>query len=204
METRSKTAAAAAAAAARATGTMAAGGLAGLIGGILAGAKDPQLTQTFIRNIPKLISQNWKKSAIIDYVINLIATSAQLNPRLLRSVIIKFIYTHEVLNKSNKEQFNYGKSIGKNLKNLYTEYSRIPETGTGSTYKHIRSGVLKTSVIQPMIGKVFGGVGKLLTGKGVSFSMGRKVASRSPVRARRRAASRSRRRAASRSRGRSH
>lgn len=182
--------------AAKKAATGAAGAVLGLVAGTAAGIKQPNLTQKLITNIPKMMAQNWKESQILRYITDQIANSSQLNSNLLHKIIIKLLYTHEVLNKSEKEKFNYGKNIGKNISALYNKYKKIPSNGEESRYKNIKRGVLSSAVVQPVLKKAAGVatkvVGGLLTVTATRIATRRKPNKRSESVQRRRSKSASR------------
>ena len=157
---------------AKSAATGVAGGVLGLVAGTAAGIKQPELTQKFVTNIPRMLSQNWKESQILRYITDQIANSSQLNKKLLHSVIIKLLYTPDVLNKSERDQYNYGKNLGKNLSRLYNKYKKVPVTGDPSRYAKMKSGVFngalpkvsKTVKVVGTVGKIAGTPFKLVGG----------------------------------------
>lgn len=124
------------------TATAVAGGAAGLTAGVVGGISGSQLERQLILDVPALIAGDWEKSRIIRYISEKIAESTELEPAKVHSLLLKLIMTGRVLNKNKETQVNWGRNLGRQLADVYINYSKIPKT-RNSPYKNVKNGVLR-------------------------------------------------------------
>jgi hypothetical protein len=119
------------------------GGLAGLSAGVYGGVTGSKLEKELILDVPALISGDWAKSRIINYVADVLAESMELPPAKIHKLLVSIALTPKVVHKRNKNgQIQWGRNIGSQLANVYTNYSKIPTSGP-SRYSNVTSGVIR-------------------------------------------------------------
>jgi hypothetical protein len=123
--------------------TTVAGGLAGLSAGVYGGVTGSKLEQELIQDVPALVTGDWEKSRIIRYISEVIAESMELQPAKIQRLLVSIALTPKVVRNRNKNgQIQWGRNIGSQLANVYTNYSKIPTTNR-SKYSNVTSGVIR-------------------------------------------------------------
>lgn len=118
------------------------GGVSGAVAGVVGGITGSQLERQLVLDVPAIVTGDWEKSRIIEYISKQLALGTGLKDHeKIRKFLVKALLTGKVLNKNKTTQINWGRNLGRQAVNLYGDYSRV--NSGPSRYANVQSGFIR-------------------------------------------------------------